>query len=113
MAVRASVERRPRVWSDTADAVARAIVPVVVVALLLGPMAFDRGILGIDWFAHAWYIDHQGQALRHGILPSLYAHSAAGVFDPHFAYYAGNMYALGGLLALVTGSATTALVLLF
>ncbi|WP_445150318.1 hypothetical protein [Baekduia sp. Peel2402] len=111
--MRASVERRPRVWSDTADAVARAVVPVIVVALLLGPMAFDRGILGIDWFAHAWYIDHQGQALRHGILPSLYAHNAASVFDPHFAYYAGNMYALGGLLALLTGSATTALVLLF
>src|SRR4051794_26847087 len=112
-AVRASVERRPRLWSAAADTAARTLVPVVVAALLLGPMAFDRGILGIDWFAHAWYIDHQGQALRHGILPSLFAHNATGVFDPHYAYYAGNMYALGGLLALLTGSPEAALVLLF
>src|ERR1044071_9232385 len=112
MAVRASVERRPRLWSAGADAVARAVVPVLVVGLLLGPMAFDRGVLGIDWFAHAWYADHQGQALRNGLLPSLYAHNAAGVFDPHFAFYAGNVYALAGLLALLTGSATAAITLL-
>src|SRR5262245_44448581 len=113
MAVRASVERRPRLWSAGVDGVARVLVPLVVGGLLLGPMAFDRGVLGIGWFGHAWYVDHMGQALRHGVLPSLYAHNAAGVFDPHFAYYAGNVYALGGLLALLTGSATAAVVLLF
>lgn len=112
-AVRASVERRPRLWSAGADRAARLAVPALVLALLLGPMALDRGVLGIDWFAHAWYVDHQAQALRHGLLPSLYAHNAAGVFDPHFAYYAGNLYTLGGLLALLTGSATAAVVLLF
>jgi hypothetical protein len=112
-AVRASVERRPRVTGAVPAVAAHLALPVLVIGLLLGPMAFDRGVLGIDWFAHAWYADHMGQALRHGVLPSSYAHNAAGVFDPHFAFYAGNVYALGGLLALLTGSATAAIVLLF
>lgn len=117
MAVRASVEQEPRVRrveptplrSPAARMAVDLAIPVVVILVVLGPMAFDRSILGIDWFAHLWYVWHQSEALRDGVLPSLFAHSSAGVFDPHFAYYAGNVYALTGVLALVTGSPEAAL----
>lgn len=113
MAVQASAQRIPRVRSAALEALLHLAVPVAALALLLGPMAFDRGTLGIDWFSHLWYVWHQSEALRDGGLPTLYAHNGAGVFDPHFAYYAGNLYALTGALALLLGSPQAALVTMF
>lgn len=84
-------------------------VPTVVILLLAGPMIWDRGLLGVDWFSHLWYIWHQAESLRLNHHPSLFAYSPSAVFDPHYAYYGGTLYAFGGMLTLILGSPVAAL----
>jgi hypothetical protein len=61
------------------------------------------GFVGYDWFAHLWYIWHQEESLRAQVLPSLFAHNASGIFDPHFAFYGGTLYAITGAVSVVLG----------
>jgi hypothetical protein len=63
----------------------------------------DGGFVGFDWFAHLWYIWHQEESLRAHLLPSYFAHNASGVFDPHYAFYGGTLYALTGLVSVAIG----------
>ena len=63
----------------------------------------DGGFVGFDWFAHLWYIWHQEESLRAHVLPSYFAHNASGVFDPHYAFYGGTLYALTAMVSVVVG----------
>jgi hypothetical protein len=63
----------------------------------------DGGFIGYDWFAHLWYIWHQEESLRAHLLPSYFAHNASGIFDPHFAFYGGTLYALTGAVSVLVG----------
>jgi hypothetical protein len=82
----------------------------VVIFICTYPMIAGRasqlgagGFVGFDWFAHLWYVWHQEESLRAHILPSYFAHNASGVFDPHYAFYGGTLYALTGVVSIVLG----------
>jgi hypothetical protein len=82
----------------------------VVIFICTYPMIAGRasqlgsgGFVGFDWFAHLWYIWHQEESLKAHILPSYFAHNASGVFDPHYAFYGGTLYALTGVVSIVLG----------
>jgi hypothetical protein len=82
----------------------------VVIFVCTYPMIAGRasqlgngGFVGFDWFAHLWYIWHQEESLRAHILPSYFAHNASGVFDPHYAFYGGTLYALTGAVSVLIG----------
>jgi hypothetical protein len=75
----------------------------LVIGICVWPMIFEGKFLLGDWFLHQWYIWHQEGSLRAHLLPSLYAHDASGVFDPHYAFYGGTLYAITAAIALVVG----------
>jgi hypothetical protein len=82
----------------------------VVIFICTYPMIAGRasqlgsgGFVGFDWFAHLWYIWHQEESIRAHILPSYFAHNASGVFDPHYAFYGGTLYAVTGLVSVILG----------
>jgi hypothetical protein len=75
----------------------------LVIGICVWPLITERRFLLGDWFQHMWYIWHQETSLRLHHLPSLYAQDSSGVFDPHFAFYAGTLYAITAVAALVVG----------
>jgi hypothetical protein len=76
--------------------------------LLLSPMLLTNRSFGPDWTNHLWALSTQGDAISGGG-PSLYFHvDILGVFYPFYAFYGGSLYAIGGGLSLVFGSAVTA-----
>jgi hypothetical protein len=87
--------------------------PALLILFLAGPMIWDRGFLGIDWYSHLWYLWHEAESLRVNQTPSLFAHNSAAVFDPHFTYYGGTLYVLGGVTTVIVGSPEAALDLWF
>jgi hypothetical protein len=93
-----------RWWSSRlATAVAGIAIAGVVIGICVWPMVFERKFLLGDWFLHQWYVWHQEESLRAHLLPSLYAHDLSGVFDPHFAFYGGTLYAIAAAIALLIG----------
>jgi hypothetical protein len=102
----ASVEQpaRARWWSSRpATAAAGVAVAALVIGICVWPLIDERTFLLGDWFLHQWYVWHQEGSLRAHLLPSLYAHDASGVFDPHFAFYGGTLYAITAAIALAVG----------
>ena len=87
-----------------------AVLGIALAALIIGicgwPLASTKVFYFTDWFVHLWYAWHQEGSLRAHGLPSLFAHDAAGVFDPHFAFYGGTLYTITGMAALVVGPHT-------
>jgi hypothetical protein len=66
-----------------------------------------------DATTHAWLIGHQADSLRQGYVPSLFAHSNAGIFYAVFAFYGGTLYAFAGAISLIVGSAMTTQAILY
>lgn len=83
------------------------LIPVVVCAALLAPLASDRTFAS-DWGNHLWLIWVQGQNLGHGDFPSYYLQSSLGAFYPYYAFYGGTMYAALGFLSWLTSGAAAA-----
>jgi hypothetical protein len=79
----------------------------LLVALLARP-ALSGSWRPQDWYEHVWYVWHQERSLRANGLPTLFVHNTGAVFDAHYAFYGGTLYALAGALALVLGSAKVA-----
>ena len=75
----------------------------LVIGICLWTMLHEKRFVVQDWFLHEWYVWHQEGSLRAHGLPSLFAQDAAGVFDPHYAFYGGTLYTISGVIALVTG----------
>jgi hypothetical protein len=93
-----------RWWSSRpATAIAGVTVAALVIGICVWPMIHERTFLLGDWFLHVWYVWHQEGSLKAHLLPSLYAHDTSGVFDPHFAFYGGTLYAITAAIALVVG----------
>ena len=61
-----------------------------------------------DYTTDTWLIMHQADALREGVFPSYFVHADGGIFYPIFAFYGGTLFALGAVISLVVGSASTA-----
>jgi hypothetical protein len=96
--------RSPAWWSSRWLAVVAGVALAgLVIAICLWTMLHEKRFVVQDWFLHEWYIWHQEGSLRAQGLPSLFAQDAAGVFDPHFAFYGGTLYAIAGVLALAIG----------
>jgi len=95
---------RARWWSSPLlTAVAGLAIASVVIGICAWPMIHERKFLLGDWYQHMWYVWHQEASLRAHHLPSLYAQDSSGVFDPHYAFYAGTLYAITAAAALVIG----------
>ncbi len=75
----------------------------LIIVTCLWTMFHEKTFVFDDWFIHQWYIWHQEGALRAQGVPSLFAHDRFGVFDPHFAFYAGTLYAIAAVPALIVG----------
>jgi hypothetical protein len=84
-----------------------AVGVAAVIALLLVP-AFTASQRPEDWYQHLWYVSHQAESIRANKVPSLFAYNTPAVFDPHFAFYGGTLYAAVGALGLLLGSAEKA-----
>ena len=93
-----------RWWSSRlVTTVGGIAVAALVIGICVWPLIHERSFLLGDWFLHEWYVWHQEGSLRGRVLPSLFAHDASGVFDPHFAFYGGTLYAIAAAIALVIG----------
>src|SRR6516164_9145603 len=78
--------------------------PVATVLTFSAPALVTQRTFQTDWTIHLWYLWEQSVALSHNHAPSLFVHAdLVGLFWPHFAFYGGTMYALGGLLAIGLG----------
>jgi hypothetical protein len=92
--------------------VAVAATGALVVGFLLWPVLFTNSGLNANWREYMWFLWQQSRVIEHHMLPSLFAQSGATVFYPHYAFYGGTLYALGGLLAVLLGKVITAYVAL-
>jgi hypothetical protein len=100
----AGEQAQARWWSSRlATAVAGVAIATLVIGVCVWPLITERTFLLGDWFLHQWYVWHQEESLKAHLLPSLYAHDASGVFDAHFAFYGGTLYAITAAIALVIG----------
>jgi hypothetical protein len=91
--------RSPR-WLTVVGGIALA---GLIIVICLWTAFHAKTFVFDDWFIHEWYIWHQEGALRAQGRPSLFAHDRLGVFDPHFAFYAGTLYTIAAVPALVIG----------
>jgi hypothetical protein len=99
----ASPGRAPRSQARWLTIVAGVAFAGVVIGICLWTMFHEKTFVVDDWLMHEWYIWHQEGSLRARGLPSLFAHDTSGVFDPHFAFYAANLYTISAAIALVVG----------
>ncbi|WP_445151447.1 hypothetical protein [Baekduia sp. Peel2402] len=83
----------------------------VLIALVVRPMVLGRTFIGWDWYPHQWYVWHQAHSIRANLMPSLFAHDTIAVFNPHYAFYGGTLYALAGCVTLVVGDPGAAMVI--
>ncbi|MGD0743038.1 MAG: hypothetical protein ABSA31_07120 [Acidimicrobiales bacterium] len=78
-----------------------------IVVFVAGPVLLTNRGLNIDFTNDLWFGHVQASTIGSGIFPSYFLNTfgtvASGVFDPHFAFYGGTLYALLGELARVLG----------
>jgi hypothetical protein len=88
----------------TGRGVCHAAFALLVSLILLAPMFFTGRTFGQDWTNHLWAMYVQGDAISHGG-PTLFMHTdgAVGIFYPHFAFYGGSFYVIGGSLSALLG----------
>jgi hypothetical protein len=79
--------------------------PVLLVLVLAWPMLFTNGDFNEDWAHHLWFIWNQSFALRDNHQPSFFLNTEYSVFYPQYAFYAGTLDVIGGLLSLAAGNA--------
>lgn len=93
-------------------ALPHAAFALFVALVLLSPMLLTGRTFGVDWTNHVWLMNVQGDAVSSGG-PTLFVHAGKlGVFYPHFAFYGGTLYALGGALSVLLGGHAIAAYLL-
>lgn len=77
------------------------LIPAVVLAALLAPLASDRTFAS-DWGNHLWLIWVQGQNIGEASFPNYYLQSTLGAFYPYYAFYGGTIYAVLGFVSWLT-----------
>lgn len=75
------------------------LIPAVVIAGLLYPVAFTDRTFASDWGNHLWLIWVQGLSIEQFGEPTYYLQSTLGAFYPYYAFYGGTMYALLGVVS--------------
>lgn len=93
-----------------------ALFAVVALALVccLGPILLFRGPYYSDWSNHLFAIDQQRLSIRDTGWPSFILNTGlTGLLYPFALFYGGTLYATGGYLAAVLGSAEIAYVVLW
>lgn len=88
---------------------------LAVVAVLLAPVYLTSRGFGPDWTVHLWAMWVQGAHIAEGAGPRLFLDGGfLGVFFPHYAFYGGTLYTIGGgLSALLGGNALLAYALMW
>lgn len=74
-------------------------------------MVIGRTFIGWDWYQHQWYIWHQAESIKDNGFPSLFAHDRFAVFNPHFAFYGGTLYAFAAAITIFVGDSGAAMVI--
>lgn len=87
---------------------AAALAVCALLVALTWPLITDSSRLLGDAPTDAWFIAHQADSLRHGHSPSHFVHFGTAIFYAVFAFYGGTLFAIGGVIALVVGSAMVA-----
>lgn len=102
-------------WTSRAPRLRSGVLQVlgatVLIALLVRPMVFGRTFVGWDWYPHQWYVWHQAHSIQANLMPSLFSYDTTAVFNPHYAFYGGTLYALAGYITLVVGDPGAAMVI--
>jgi hypothetical protein len=94
--------------APTVRAWATALGVAVLLVLLTWPLITHGSRLRGDAITDAWFIAHQADSLRQSHHPSLFIHSATGIFYGAFAFYGGTLMAFAGVISLIVGSAMAA-----
>jgi hypothetical protein len=84
-----------------------------LLVLLTWTMLTDASHLVADFAVDAWMMSHQAEALRHGAFPSLSLTSPWAAFYPVFAFYGGTLFAVGGAITVLVGSANAAQAIIY
>jgi hypothetical protein len=84
-----------------------------LLVLLTWTMLTDASHLNADFPADAWLMGHQAEALRQGTFPSLTLTSPWAAFYPAYAFYGGTLFAFGGMITLLVGSAMAAEIIVY
>jgi hypothetical protein len=86
------------------------LIPAVVIAGLLYPVAFTDRTFASDWGNHLWLIWVQGQSIEQFGEPTYFLQSTLGAFYPYYAFYGGTMYALLGVVSWLSSPTAAILV---
>src|ERR1700727_2298563 len=78
--------------------------PALLIGVLAWPMLFTSGDFNEDWAHHLWFIWNQSFALRESHHPSFFLNTWYSVYYPQYAFYAGTLDAMGGMLSLALGN---------
>jgi hypothetical protein len=84
-----------------------------LLALLTWTLLTDASHLIADFAMDTWMLSHQAEALRHGAFPSLSLTSPFAAFYPIFAFYGGTLFAFGGVITVLVGSANAAQTIMY
>jgi hypothetical protein len=89
--------------SRAAAAIKHAAFALAASLILLSPMFLTGRTFGPDWTNHLWVMNAQADSISSGG-PSLFLHAdQIGVFYPHFAFYGGTLYTVGGAISAALG----------
>jgi hypothetical protein len=99
--------------STVAGWVGHLVGAAALILLLARPLIFGGTDRGRDYYGHLWYIAHEAGSWRANGVPSLFAHDGLQVFNPHYGFYGGTLFAVAGALAAVLGSAKVAYVVMW
>jgi hypothetical protein len=78
-------------------------IPVVVLAVLLGPLVLTSSTFGQDWPNHLWLVWQQSRNVTAFGHPSYFVQSHLGGFYPFYAFYGGTLYSVVGTVSAVIG----------
>jgi hypothetical protein len=79
--------------------------PALLIGVLSWPMFFTNADFNEDWAHHLWFIWNQSLAIRENHQPSFFLNTVYSVFYPQYAFYAGTLDVIGGVLSLALGDA--------
>jgi hypothetical protein len=90
------------------------LIPAAVCLVLIAPMAFTDRTFAPDWTDHVWLVWQQKLNLLDLGAPSYFLQTTSlGAYYPFYAFYGGTLYVIGGLLAMLTGSVASVVLLYF
>ena len=99
--------------SPIVGAAAVALGVAALLVMLTWTMLTDPSHLVDDFSMNAWLMQHQAASLRQDLVPSLTLTTGDAAFHPTFAFYGGTLFAAGGAITLIAGSAIAAEIIVY